>query len=323
MSKDVQWAFVTGPAQLWDLIAAVAGPGSASKREFLVKVNWFGPPPGNYTGPAALDMLLRALPGPATVIESHSSGRTDGSRWIPAGEAVGENRDWLRGQERAFLQQAGLQAVLDRHRAPYLNVTEEAWAGRTVDPALVRRAVEERGPGRGPISHQELLGFVPSALHERRERALFIDFARLKLTDPDAGHGFSLGLKNMFGLIPEPDRSPYHHDLPRTILDVNRIYHALFDVVTVCEALENVAVYRPGGAQTAPGGTYDTIAMHPGLVVAGRNPLAVDAAAGTLFGVDLAGRALCAEAATAFAPPSAAMIAGAQEFGRGNGLSLR
>lgn len=317
--EETAWAFVSGPDELWRLIASAAGPQDAQKREFMIKVNWYSPHPANYTGPAALDMLLRALPGRATVVEGHSSGRTDGSRYIEAGQAVGEAREWLRAQERDFLRQTGIQEVLDRHRVAYLNVTEEAWAGRTVAPAVVRQALAGT-PGGAAVNYEELLAFVPAALYERRHDALLIDFARLKLTVAE-GQGFSLGLKNMFGLIPEPDRSPYHDHLPAAILDVNRIYHALFDVVTLCEALESVIVYRPEGKYPTPWGSFDIDARHPGLVIGGRNPLAVDLVAGSLFGLDFAERDVVTEARKFFAMPEGGLLARARDFGRDNGLA--
>ncbi|MCL6450778.1 MAG: hypothetical protein K6T75_05720 [Acetobacteraceae bacterium] len=142
-----RWGFVSQPSQLWDWIAAAAGPEAAGRSRFLVKVNWYSPHPANFTGPFALDFVLKALPGPATVVESHSAGRTDGSRMLGPGEAVGEAREWLREQQRAFLRDTGLETVLARHGASYVNVTEEVWSGRTVDAGVVRSAVQSRFGG--------------------------------------------------------------------------------------------------------------------------------------------------------------------------------
>jgi len=319
-----RWGFCREPGQVQELIAAAAGPDLMARPGFIVKVNWFSPLPANYTGPVALDLLLAALPGPATVLESHSSGRTDGSRWLGPGKVVGPARDWLRRQEVEFLEKTGLRAVMDRRGATYMNLTEEVWAGRVVDPEAIRRAVAESGPGGTdrPIRHQELLGCVPQALYDRRDRCLFIDFARVKLPRPGTNDAYSLGLKNMFGLIPEPARSDYHSRLPRAILDCNRIYHALFKVVTVCEGLENVIYYHKGGRNRAPWGNYDILGGHPGLLVAGTNPLEVDTAAALLWEVDLGGRSLTREAARFFPPCREATAAAAREFGRRQGLSV-
>ncbi|MDQ7793831.1 MAG: DUF362 domain-containing protein [bacterium] len=308
------WGFTPGPADLWSLLAA-AGPALAGRREFIVKVNWFTPDPGNFTGPVALDRLLAALPGPAMVVEGHSCGRTDGSRWVGPGQATGEAREWLREQEREFLRGSGVRAVLDRYAATYLNVTEEVWAGRTVEEPVVARAVGDL------LTYPELLGCVPRSLYARRGQALFINFARLKLPRPQAGASFSLGLKNLFGLIPEPARTTYHADLPGSVLAINRIYHALFDIVTVCEGLENVVVSRPGGTHRTAWGDYDLLATPP-LAVAGTNPLEVDAIAAGIFGVDIRQRALFGEAARVFPSCSERILDQARSFGRENGLLM-
>ncbi|MCL6450777.1 MAG: DUF362 domain-containing protein [Acetobacteraceae bacterium] len=163
---------------------------------------------------------------------------------------------------------------------------------------------------------------MPRALYELRNDALFIDLARLKLSASPGGMGYSLGLKNMFGLIPEPDRSDYHRNLPQSILDANLIYHALFDVVVVCEGLENVIVYRDDGACKAPWGAYDIEYRHRGLVVVGSNPLEVDAVAASLFGVDISVRALLQEAARFFPAYSEQAVGRARAFGREHGLFL-
>lgn len=312
-TSSTRWGLAPGPGDLRQLLAAAVGGMDAP--DFIVKVNWFSPHPGNYTGAVALDRLLAALPGPATVVEGHSSGRTDGSRWLGPGQAAGAARDWLREQEREFLRATGLRAVLDRHGAAYLNVTEEAWAGRTVDAGEVARAVG------GPLVHPELLGCVPQALYERRERSSFINFARLKLPAAGGDGAYSLGLKNLFGLIPEPDRTAYHGDLPTSILDIGRVYHALFTIVTVCEGLENGILFRTGGAYKAPWGDYDLLTGAGPLAIAGANPLEVDAVAAAIFGVTLEDRTLFREAARFFPPCSESVLAQARSYGRERGLA--
>ena len=44
----------------------------------LVKVTWHGYATGTYTDPAALDLLLGALPAPAIILEGHTSSRNLG-----------------------------------------------------------------------------------------------------------------------------------------------------------------------------------------------------------------------------------------------------
>jgi sirohydrochlorin ferrochelatase len=52
-------------------------PSEAPER-FLVKVTWHGYATGTYTDPAALDLLLGALPAPAIILEGHTSSRNLG-----------------------------------------------------------------------------------------------------------------------------------------------------------------------------------------------------------------------------------------------------
>ena len=53
-----------------------------SAERYLVKVTWHGYAPGTFTSPAALDLLLGALPGKAVLLEGHTSSRNlGGADW--------------------------------------------------------------------------------------------------------------------------------------------------------------------------------------------------------------------------------------------------
>jgi hypothetical protein len=62
------------PAPLAEILAKVL----PRAERYLVKVTWHGYAQGTYTGPAALDLLLGALPRPAVVLEGHTSSRNVG-----------------------------------------------------------------------------------------------------------------------------------------------------------------------------------------------------------------------------------------------------
>ncbi len=65
----------------------------------LVKVTWHGYAPGTYTDPAALDLLLSALPAPAVVLEGHTISRNLGGAAFDWETEARENRAWIRQQE--------------------------------------------------------------------------------------------------------------------------------------------------------------------------------------------------------------------------------
>lgn len=270
-------------AELFRAVGVAAGP-------VLVKPNWFSAYPGQFTDAATLALVCDAIAGPKVVVEGHAAMRNDGSRRITA--ATGRaNWDWLREQEAAYFRRFGLDEVLARDDVTYINVTDEVWSGRVEDEAAVRAALAGR-----PLAFDELYGVMPSRLLAWRGAPL-ISLARIKI--PSAAEGafaFSLSLKNMFGLIPEPDRNAYHPRLPEAVVDVHLLYGAFFRVVGVCEGLFHVVkVKAEGRYDTAWGDRYDDL-EGLGVAVAGAKPAEADALAAALFGVDLSARALMEEA---------------------------
>jgi hypothetical protein len=259
----------------------------------LIKPNWFSAYPGQFTDAATLALFCDAVDGPKIVIEGHAAMRNDGSREITP-ENGRDNRDWIRGQEAAYFGRFGLDAVLGRDDVTYVNVTDEVWEGRVVPEGDVRAAVEGRG---GALAFEELYGAMPAALLEWRGRPL-LDLARIKI--PDAASdapGFSLSLKNMFGLIPEPNRGAYHERLPEAVTDVHLLYGAFFHVIGACEGIFHAVRVSEGGARdTAWGDRYDDV-EGLGIVVAGAKAAEADAFAAALFGVDVSSRGVMAAAA--------------------------
>ncbi|MHA2213181.1 MAG: DUF362 domain-containing protein, partial [Candidatus Thorarchaeota archaeon] len=99
--------------------------------------------------------------------------------------------------------------------------------------------------------------------------------------------GVSLSLKNMFGLIPGPFRGKYHgagdSRLNQSIVDINKVYRALFDVRGVIEAVFSTFQSRKGMSPIIPKdlgltwGSNDTLDMDA-LVAAqlGHDPNSID-----------------------------------------------
>ncbi len=277
----VTWGTVNGPREL----ATVLDTAGVSGDFFIVKPNWFDPRPGSFTDPFILDMVLSALPGKKLVIEGHSHSRNDLSQRITP-ENMDAQREWIRAQEKAYLDRTGLAEVLDRHGVEYLNITEDFWARRTADESSVRALVENRF---GPVAHPELYSQVPQRLFDLRGSTL-IDLARIKMTSPTS-RDFSLTMKNLFGLIPHPSRLRYHDDLAVSIIDVDMVYRALFDVVGLCEGIRHTVVFWEGGRFATAWSHFDVI-KDLGIAVAGRELTAVDATVGLMFGQNLMERAV-------------------------------
>jgi len=127
---------------------------------------------------------------------------------------------------------------------------------------------------------------VPQKLFDLRRHTL-IDLARIKMSSPSS-RDFSLSLKNLFGLLPQPSRYAYHPDLSQSIVDIDKVYKSLFDVVGLCEGIQKAIVYWDGG-HFATFGRFDVV-TDLGIAATGRDLVALDIFIGWLFGMDLVDR---------------------------------
>jgi hypothetical protein len=69
-----------------------------------------------------LGEILRAV-----VLEGHTSSRNPGGEQFDWETEARQNRVWIRQQDAEYLRLTGLQDVLARHHAEYVNVTEAFW----------------------------------------------------------------------------------------------------------------------------------------------------------------------------------------------------
>ena len=265
----------------------------------IIKPNWFSPHPANFTDAETLRVLLEALDGRVTVIEAYSMERQDGSmkftvegeevdwRWImahPNWEWIKKGGRWaeIRKQDNWFLDELGFTDLFNEHEVEYINVTEEVWQGRTAEANEIKKAVETRFP---PVFREELYGLIPQRLYNLRGSTL-ISFGKVKGI---RGAFPSLTMKNLFGLIPDPLRSWWHgpndHWIGRSIVDINEVYAALFNVYGLCEALRYATVSDSEGEVKIPWGSY-SIARDLGVVTCGRDLVSLDAVLCGLVGVD-------------------------------------
>jgi hypothetical protein len=227
----------------------------------LIKVTWHGYATGTYTDPAALDLLLSALPAPAIVLEGHTSSRNTEDATFDWEKDARANRAWIRQQDAEYLRRTGLAEVLARHSAQYLNVTEAYW---------------DEGCDMHPST------YIPRVLLDYAGCPL-ISFAKFK--GPTR-----LGISNLFGLIPDPLRSAWHGPnityFARVCCDMAKSYGAHFPLIGINEALYSAVRWNRKGLYRSRWGNYDLIA-DSGYVAASRNLVTADILASRLQGQDV------------------------------------
>ena len=262
------------PAPLAEILARVL----PRAERYLVKVTWHGYAQGTFTGPAALDLLLGALPGRAVILEGHTSSRNVGGLDIEWEADAVKHRAWIRQQDTEFLHRTGIAEVIARHKAQYLNVTEAWWDGACAASEEVQTAL-----GDLTLQNPELAGFVPAALMELRGTPL-ISFARFK--GPTR-----LGLSNLFGLIPHPLRTAWHGaaitDFAAVCCDLARIYGSLFPLFGFVEGIESAVRWDRKGLYRSRWGNYDLV-LTDGLFTLSEGLVGADLLASRLQGQDVA-----------------------------------
>lgn len=235
-------------------------PATARER-VLVKVTWHGYATGTYTDPAALDLLLSALPAPAIILEGHTTSRNLDCAQFDWETDAKENRAWIRQQEAEYLRRTGLADVMARHRAQYVNVTEAFW---------------DEEP------EAEAIRFIPKMLLEFRGCPL-ISFAKFK--GPTR-----LGISNLFGLIPQPLRDAWHGPnitwFARACCDMAKLYGSHFELCGVVEGLFSAVRWNRNGLYRSRWGNYDLI-RDSGLITASRGLVSADILASRLQGQDV------------------------------------
>jgi sirohydrochlorin ferrochelatase len=237
----------------------------AKPDRILVKVTWHGYATGTYTDPAALDLLLGALPAPAIIIEGHTCSRNVEDAAFNWETEAREQRAWIRQQDAEYLRRTGLADVLAKHSAQYVNVTEAYW-----DEGCEKSACT----GVPSYIPQVLLPYAGCPM---------ISFAKFK--GPTR-----LAISNLFGLIPDPLRSAWHGPnityFARVCCDLAKLYGALFPLIGLNEALYSAVRWNRKGLYRSRWGNYDLIS-NAGYVAASSNLVTADILASRLQGQDV------------------------------------
>jgi len=243
------------------------------KPPLVVKPNW-----GTstiFTEAKILDWLLDQFDGDAVVTESYGWSR---SKEMLEGKGMGsKKKSDLRKSDQWFLEYSGVGKVLKKHNVEFVNITEEMWGKRTVEPDEIKTQVETKFQ---PLAIADFLSAVPKRLYDLRGGTL-LSLAKLRLLlDPPAP---SLSIKNLFGMVPGPGRWRYHGKedslLAQSIVDINKVYRSLFDVKGIVDGVFTAV---------SPGKTARDQTIHKklGLAWGSESTLDLDAFVSILVGSD-------------------------------------
>jgi uncharacterized protein (DUF362 family) len=210
------------------------------KPPVIIKPNWSSSL--IYSEAQILDWILSTIDSEVLVIESYAAWRCALflDHTVPKDIALltrlgKQTREDFRENDKWFLKFTGISDILKKHDTEYLSLSEELWASRLSESSVIEEAVLGRYD---PLENDEIYSIVPERISELQGGTL------LNLTKPKrslkAKH-VSLALKNLFGLIPSPWRGKYHGEedqlLGSNIVDINKVYHSLFDVKTIIEGV--------------------------------------------------------------------------------------
>jgi hypothetical protein len=234
----------------------------------IIKADWVGMEEGNLRNFEALRCVAEATDGKVIVTEGHLLWRkryldpegikfnVDGKErnwdWLLKGKGwtwlIKQKADWsffikgphwsqIKKEETLWLENHGFTDLFNDYDIEYINATDEIWSRNVVDSKIIKEAVESKYPA---TCTEKFYGFMPTKLYKHRGSTL-ISLSKRKNYQ-------SFTMKNHFGLIPDPVRAWWHGYVDKTpdgvsgkrknksILDINKIYGAFFNMVGIFEA---------------------------------------------------------------------------------------
>jgi len=293
----------TEPAEYGDVLRGVF----RNSGTVIIKPNWVSNEEGAFTTVESLRGVIEALPGKVIVVEAHQTARVLGDPDLPRFEVNGVEVDWtwfrgqgwlwlkshpnwgwfrnqgmlqlLRKADRRFIERFGFADLFRETGTEYLNITEEVWGGRFVDPIIIKGRVESRFP---PAFTDALYGIVPERLY-RLKGATLVSLTRLK-------EYASFTLKNLFGLIPDPNRSWWHgagdKRLHQSVMGATEVYASLFNLYGVWEYGGRTRLRNNEGKLGGPDFRYDLVEGR-GILAHSPNLVELDAILGRLNGFEV------------------------------------
>ena len=243
------------------------------KSPVIIKPNWgFSV---CFTEAIILDWVLSAIDGEVIVVESYGWARSEEA--LKTGGWGSFDQEDLRKSDQWFLEYSGIGKILEKHDVEFLNITEENWANRTAERELIEELVKKKHV---PLEREEFYSIIPEQLYKMRGGDL-LSLAKLRLLEAPMIVSFSV--KNFFGMIPGPDRGPFHgkkhSKLNQSIVDIYKVYDSLFHISGVIEAVFTASLRDPDTFE------WET-RENPGFISASENPLELDAFLSTLLGKD-------------------------------------
>lgn len=249
----------------------------------VVKPNWVSNSVGEFTEPVILDWLFSALPNcQKIVVESYTPWR--GQKFSEKDKQLNlkpDKKEIYRKQDKQFMAKTGIRQILDKHQATYINITDQVWEEKCVNPKIIKELVETKG---GRTTFNELFSYVPQELFDIKDDVTFISLAKIKTETGIPNIMISMSVKNLFGLIPDPSRYAKYHGqghvrVPIAIKDINLIYNRLFPhSVWIAEGIQTMVKNYCSKEQE--------ILHDQHLCFMGRNGVAVDAEACRVLNID-------------------------------------
>ncbi|MCW3980183.1 MAG: hypothetical protein NWF11_01770, partial [Candidatus Bathyarchaeota archaeon] len=190
---------------------------------FAVKPNWNTPK--NSTSAQTLDWLFSTLRGNIKIIDGYTAWRNQLNVGTEQREIITPSNarmkwQWIKEQDKWFLEHTGTDKVLEKHKVEYINVTEEVWSMKTLEANEVRDLVDSKY---GVLLSQEMYNFIPTRIYELRG-STFISLN----SSYHSGGEISLSTSNLFTLIPDPTRhirwsGRNQTRFSQSIVDINKI----------------------------------------------------------------------------------------------------
>ena len=96
-------------------------------------------------------------------MESYGWSRT--KDMLETGKLGSKKRGDLRKSDKWFLEYSGVDKILCKYDVDFLNISEENWAKRTIDPDLIKNHIESIY---SPVADPDFYSWVPARLYQMR-----------------------------------------------------------------------------------------------------------------------------------------------------------